>query len=214
MTAWTIWNRRNAPKFGHPAIPVTNIIPRASSLLQEFVTTQEASGKPPSLTVATQWLPPEYPYYKANFDAAVFKASSSVGIGMIIRDNRGEAIGALSIPTPLSTSIAAMEALACRRAVIFAKQIGLRQVLFEGDSAVVIQALIQGNSTSSEYGNIIEDIRTLATDFDFCHFIHVKRNCNVVADALAKKAKTLSGLAVWLEDVPEDIAPLLLFDVF
>ena len=214
MTAWTIWNRRNAPKFGHPAIPVTNIIPRASSLLQEFVTTQEASGKPPSLTVATQWLPPEYPYYKANFDAAVFKASSSVGIGMIIRDNRGEAIGAFSIPTPLSTSIAAMEALACRRAVIFAKEIGLRQVLFEGDSAMVIQALIQGNSTSSEYGNIIEDIRTLATDFDFCHFIHVKRNCNVVADALAKKAKTLSGLAVWLEDVPQDIAPLLLFDVF
>ena len=78
---------------------------------------------------------------------------------------------------------------------------------------MVIQALIQGNSASSEYGNIIEDIRTLAADFDFCHFIHVKRNCNVVANALTKKAKTLSGLAVWLEDIPEDIAPLLLFDV-
>ena len=78
---------------------------------------------------------------------------------------------------------------------------------------MVIQALIQGNSASAEYGNIIDDIRTLAADFDFCHFIHVKRNCNVVADALAKKAKILSGLAVWLEDVPEDIAPLLLFDV-
>ena len=78
---------------------------------------------------------------------------------------------------------------------------------------MVIQALIQGNSASSEYGNIIEDIRTLATDFDFRHFIHVKHNCNVVADAFAKKAKTLSSLAVWLKDVPEDIAPLLSFDV-
>ena len=213
MTAWTIWNRWNALKFRRLAIPVTKIIPRAGSLLQEFVTAQEVPDKPPSLTVATQWLPPEYPYYKANFDATVFKASSSAGIGVIIQDNRGKAIGALSVPTPLSTLVAVMEALACRRAVIFAKEIGLRQVLFEGDSAVVIQALIQGNSPSLEYGNIIEDIRTLATDFDFCHFIHVKRNCNVVADALAKTAKTLSGLAVWLEDVPEDIAPLLLFDV-
>ena len=51
--------------------------------------------------------------------------------------------------------------------VLFAKEIGLKQVLFEGDSAVVIQALIQGNSVSSEYGNIIEDIRTLVADFIF-----------------------------------------------
>ena len=97
--------------------------------------------------------------------------------------------------------------------VLFAKEIGLRQVIFEGDSVVIIQAIIQGNSASAEYGNIIEDIRSLAADFDFCLFIHVKRNCNVVADALAKKAKTLSDLVVWLEDVPEDIASLLLFDV-
>ena len=213
MTASIIWNRRNSLKFGRPAIPVTNIIPRAGSLLQEFVISQEVPDEPPSLAVSTQWHPPEFPYYEANFDAAVFKASSSAGIGVIIRDNKGDAIGALSVPTPLSTSVAAMEALACRRAVLFAKEIGLRQVLFEGDSAMVIQALIQGDSASAEYGNIIDDIRTLAADFDFCHFIHVKRNCNVVADAVAKKAKILSGLAVWLEDVPEDIAPLLLFDV-
>ena len=97
--------------------------------------------------------------------------------------------------------------------VLFTKEIGLRRIIVEGDSAVVIQAVIQGNSMSAEYGNIIEDIRILAADFDFIHFIHAKRNCNVVADALAKKAKVLPDLVVWLEDVPEDIAPLLLFDV-
>ena len=144
---------------------------------------------------------------------AIFKASSSAGIGVIIWDSRGDAIGAVSVPTPLSTSVALMEALACRRAVLFAKEIGLRQVIFEGDSAVVIQAVSQGNSASAEYGNIIDDIRILVVDFDFIHFNHVKRNCNVVADALTKKAKVLSDLVVWLEDVPEDIAPLLLFDV-
>ena len=100
MTAWTIWNRWNALKFRRSAISVTNIIPRAGSLLQEFVTAQEVPEKPPSLAVATQWHPPDYPYYKANFDTGVFKASSSAGIGVIIRDNRGEAIGALSVPTP------------------------------------------------------------------------------------------------------------------
>ena len=68
---------------------------------------------------------------------------------MIVRNNRGEAIGALSMPIPLSNSVAVLEALACCRALLFAKEIGLRQVVFEGDSAMVIQAFTHGNSTLS-----------------------------------------------------------------
>ena len=144
---------------------------------------------------------------------AVFKESSSARIGVIIRDNRGKAIGALSMPILLSNSVAVFEALACRRALLFAKEIGLRQVVFEGDSAMVIQAVTHGNAKLAEYGHIVEDIRILATDFDFIQFSHVKRNCNVVADALAKKAKDSLNLAVCLEEVPEDIVPALLFDI-
>lgn len=83
---------------------------------------------------------------------------------MVIRDSRGNAIGALLVPIPLSTSVAVMEALACQRVVLFTKEIGLRQVIFEGDSAMVIQAVIQGNLVSAGYGNIIDDIRILAAD--------------------------------------------------
>ena len=50
----------------------------------------------------------------------------------------GEAIGALTMPIPLANSVATMEALACRRAVLFAKEIGLLDVIFEGDFAEVI----------------------------------------------------------------------------
>lgn len=113
MTAWTIWNRRNALKFGRPTIPVANIIPRAGSLLQEFVSAQEVLDESPSVAVSSQWQPPEFPYYKVKFDVVVFKASSSARIGVIIRDSSGNAIGALLVPTPLSNSIAVMEALAC-----------------------------------------------------------------------------------------------------
>ena len=40
----------------------------------------------PTTAALHQWRPPEYPFFKANFDAAVFKSSSSAGIGVIIRD--------------------------------------------------------------------------------------------------------------------------------
>ena len=156
---------------------------------------------------------PKVPVLQSQFQWTVFKESSSTGIGVIIRDNRGEAIGALSMPTPLSNSVAVMEALACRRALFFAKEIRLRQVVFEDDSAMVIQVVTHGNAELAEYGHIVEDIRILAADFDFIQFSHVKRNYNAVVDTLAKKAKDSLKLTVWLKEVPEDIVPALLYDI-
>ena len=53
----------------------------------------------------------------------------------------------------------------------------------------------------------------LALDFQFTSFTYVSQVCNVVADALAKNAKTCRGTQVWLEELPEDIASLVGFDV-
>ena len=44
-------------------------------------------------------------------------------------------------------------------------------------------------------------------------FKYISRVCNSVADALAKKANFVVGLQVWLEDLPDDIAPLMVRDV-
>lgn len=73
------------------------------------------------------------------------------------------------MPITLSTSVAVMEALACRRAVQFAKEDSA--MVFKGDSAVVTQAITQGSSNSPEYGNIINDIKILAANFNFIQFV-------------------------------------------
>ena len=125
----------------------------------------------------------------------------------------GEAIGALTMPIPLANLVATMEALACRRAMLFAKEIGLSDMIFEGDFAEVIQAIIQENLDHPDFGHIIDDIKILASDLNSFQFCHVKRNCNVVANALTKRAKNSSSLDVWLEEVPDDIVHLLSFDV-
>lgn len=143
----------------------------------------------------------------------MFKSTNSAGIGVIIRDCGGSALGALTMPVPLSSSVAELEALACRRAAQFAIEIRPRKVIFEGDSAEVIQAISQGNSDFSVYGNILEDIRLQAAGLEFYNFCHVNRKCNIVAGALAQKAKNCMGLEVWFVDLSEDIAPLILSDV-
>ena len=59
----------------------------------------------------------------------------------------------------LTHSVAEIEALACRKAVEFAIKIGVQRVIFEGDLAMVINALNQNNAGLSCYGVVIEDIQ-------------------------------------------------------
>ena len=105
----------------------------------------------------------------------------------------GEAVGALSMSIPLSHSVADMEALASQRAVQFVADIGLQRVIFGGDSTMIISALNKGDAEFASYGNIIEDIRCKAADFQSFEFNHVSRSCNSVADALAKKSLKQAG---------------------
>ena len=89
---------------------------------------------------------------------------------MIVRDNCGAAIGALSMPTSLGWSVAELEALACHGAVQFALEIGLFRVVIAGDSAVVIDALLNGTGKLASYGNILDDIHVQASSFQCIAF--------------------------------------------
>ena len=86
-------------------------------------------------------------------------------------------------------------------------------VAFEGDSLQVIQALNLDSTDHLTYGHILEDIRThVAALFSF-EFIFNTRHCNVVVDALAKKAKNCRETRVWTDFMPEDIVSPVIFDI-
>jgi len=132
---------------------------------------------------------------------------------MIIRDRNGEVIAAMSKRIPLPNSVLEVEAMACRRVVKFAYEVGIQEVTFEGDSLTVIQAINNDGASEAPYGNLINDIIVFASHLSKVEFKHVKRSCNRVADALAKKAKNGDVFQAWIEDLPSDIAPLAIFDV-
>ena len=84
MVAWAVWNRLNSLKFGHPTVAVDYISSKAGAMLQEFLVVQASPVPAPISATLHQWRPPKYPFFKANFDVAVFKTSSLAGIGVII----------------------------------------------------------------------------------------------------------------------------------
>ena len=88
----------------------------------------------------------------------MFRASHLVGLGVIVRNDGGEAVGALSSSIPLAHSVANLEALACLKVVQFALELGLTCVVFEGDSIVIINALLHGAGDMASFDNILDDI--------------------------------------------------------
>ena len=77
---------------------------------------------------------------------------------------------------------------------------------------MIINAISSTKGNQTSYGNVIEDICALASGFQLVEFHYVPRVCNTVADALAKKASTVTDLQVWLKVSPPDLIPLVLRD--
>ena len=93
--------------------------------MKEFHSVQEQPRNQTTLPHPTHWLPPLPSVYKVNFDGATFPDIASVGLGVVVRDSEGLVIAALSERLHLPPTVAALEALACRRSILFAIELGL-----------------------------------------------------------------------------------------
>lgn len=62
-----------------------------------------------------------------------------------------------------------MEALATSRVVSFAKELSIHQMVVEGDSLQVIQAINEARLGQTMYGHVINDIRFLSSSIS-CRF--------------------------------------------
>ena len=93
---------------------------------------------------------------------------------MLFRSS-GKVVGPLSerIPPPHTVDVA--EALACRRAVSFAKELGIKSVTVEVDSGKVIKSMNMDPPCLAPFGHIIEDSQSMALYFESISFSHVRR---------------------------------------
>ena len=213
MIFWLIWSNRNATRSGSFSVETNSIQSRANSFLQDFLLVQKPRVQSPIASIkAVRWIPPISPHCKVNFDAAFFSSEGIAGLGVVIRDCSGKVLHALAQRIVKPTSVVAAEALACQRAMFFAKEHGMLDYIFEGDTEVIVQAIRSSNFSHLEYGNVIRDVLHLESDFSFYNFSHVKRQGNLVAHCLARSSKSGHELQVWQNCVPDDIAPIVICD--
>lgn len=118
-----------------------------------------------------------------------FQELGAASLGVVIRDHEGGVIGALSERIALPPSVEDVEALAGRKVILFAQELGLQEVIVEGDAKIIINNLNTDDDCMASFGHLMEDSRQLVASFRAFAFSHVKRKLNSVADKLAKLAR-------------------------
>lgn len=118
-------------------------------------------------------------------------------------------MGSFAEKLPIPESVEMLEALATRRATIFFVELGLQQVVIEGDSETLFKALSGQCLECSSIGLIITDCKSILGFLQTCSFSRPRRQGNCVAHALAKRARMSSPLLFWMEFVPLDISYLV-----
>ena len=215
VITWSIWYRRNCLWRNQPTDSIDQLLHRAQRILTEFLEAQEAPNLPTRNAehpIEVKWKPPEPGRYKINYDGAMFTETNEAGIGVIIRNHKGEAMASMCHRIPYPHLVEAMEAKAARSAAQLAIDLGIKEVDIEGDSKTIVNALLATTPCCTLYGHLINDTKNAAHSCLSVQFLHVKREGNSLAHSLAKRARFSQPLEVWMESVPPDVVSILCTD--
>ena len=108
-------------------MPVNKVFDMVVVMLTEFQ--QKFPGRGPKLKqYLARWKPLATGELKSNFDGAVFANTGEASIGVVIRNEFGEVMAALSKKIVLPSSMETLESLVARRAAVFAIEHSLQQI--------------------------------------------------------------------------------------
>jgi ribonuclease HI len=149
---------------------------------------------------------------KINWDAALDKQKKLMGVGVMIRDHRGDVIATQCSTWQYITDPAVAEAMALRTAAAVRQQLGIMEVILEGDSLEVVQAVKKEEESWTNFGPIVEEVKDMLKGCHSWKISHVKRTANEVAHKMAKMVVSLNVNQIWVSTIPPCIREIVLVE--
>ncbi|XP_042973038.1 uncharacterized protein LOC122304837 [Carya illinoinensis] len=185
------------------------------AMLRE-INLQSSSRPEERTTTATlnqSWQPPEWPFFKVNFDAAYDKTLNRMGLGIVMRDSEGSLQACLTASKEQVFSAAQAKRAALQRAMDMCIEMGMNQVIFKGDSKAVIDTNTSKNEDNSWHGQETEDLQQLLKLHPTWRLFFAYRSANHAIHIAANEAIKETNEKVWLEDEPMVVKVYVLNDV-
>ncbi|KAA8542619.1 hypothetical protein F0562_023771 [Nyssa sinensis] len=95
------------------------------------------------------------------------------------------------------------------KGLVFAKEIGIRDLVFESACRPLIFALASPVSELSVLGRLIDDIKLELVGFHSISFLYVRTEANSVAHAITAYVQSLDSEECWLEELPSTFSYML-----
>ena len=201
---WSIWHQRNQVRTQQASHPLHQLFQFAHDNYLEFKALKIAPV--PSRTKRkVRWKPPDPGSYKINFDGATFAGEKCSGLGVMVRDKKRLVIAAMATRVPQLLQAIEIEALAANKALEFAQEMGLSDVVLEGDSSLVMAALNYKDPGLAPNDLLLQDTLSLSSAFFKLSYSHTMREGNTIAHNLAQLAVNLPNCVIWMEDVPSNV---------
>ena len=214
ITAWGLWNNRNAVRHGEACKQGKIIAKEAQRYELEVCSARPASiAGVSSASSLKRWRPPPNGTYKINTDAAVFNNWGCCGFGVVIRNDKGELMGALCKKVEFPLGPIEAEAKAMEAGIYLAWDLGLKEIVVEGDSQQVIQALNGCITPALSILKVVEGLKLFLLRFNSWKAVHSRRITNEAAHLLARNAMNVKDCVIWVEDTPPLIEHQILVDV-
>ncbi|XP_042962602.1 uncharacterized protein LOC122296872 [Carya illinoinensis] len=151
---------------------------QAKSSIEEYKQAQSIQNLCPAREQTNRglvrWIAPRGGVVKINWDAAFDPKNKKIEAGVIVRDNEGKVLVALSMPKLQVSSLAFAEANALWGALKLGAELGISPAFFEGDVLGIIKA-INNSAENWEWkwnGQKVEDIKVLLANRPFWKVQH------------------------------------------
>ncbi|KAL6961204.1 hypothetical protein U1Q18_052490 [Sarracenia purpurea var. burkii] len=216
IIAWTIWNERNSFVFTGKSTLVESAITRAKDLQMQYLeaNTKEAAKEDDAIDeLNVMWRPLDQGIYKINVDGACEGEKMRVGLGVVIRDWKGEFVAGYSQRLPGNSSPETTETLAVLRGLSLARDLSINHIVIESDALNIVKAINTNDEDFSAVGISTENNKRLMGGFQSEYCVHVARGKTKLAHAFAKHALHIDGEALWSEGCPLWVFHILCNDV-
>jgi ribonuclease HI len=171
-----------------------------------------AAGKPKNTPRMNQWPVVLSGQQVLNVDASFHVGDHSGGCGAIVRDSRGNFIGASTANLMHVVDVVSAEAAALLEGLKLLQSLGCSNIMVRMDNVEVVDALRLNEGQSRVAAPVLEDCRVLLQDFGKVTIEHCNRESNVVAHELASRGSA-NILSLWVDAPPEFIVKFLADDV-
>ena len=113
-----------------------------------------------------------------------------------------------------SDNVLEAEAVICREALLWIKDKGLANIIFESDSQLLVRAINTLIFYSSSVSLILQDCMYLLNSLNGCAIVFANRLTNQAAHELSKVAVSLSDLGEWSCTPPHFLSDIIRMDLF